>query len=68
MAVHTASNMAKWSRHKRGVRLRNVTAAIHWDRWGKDEVGLEDRAAILSRSGLTCTAAQLEKFAEDRGL
>lgn len=57
-----------WRKYKKGVRIRNIAAAMHWDKWNKEGVPVADRAAILTASGFPCTASQLARFAEERGL
>jgi hypothetical protein len=68
MAAHISCNGETWSKHKNGVRVRNIIAAMVWDRWNKERIPVADRAEILTASGFPCTAAQLSKFAEDRGI
>lgn len=68
MAAHLSCDGGTWSNHKKGVRVRNIIAAMHWDRWNREGVPMVDRAEILTASDFPCTAAQLAKFAEDRGI
>jgi hypothetical protein len=68
MAAHLGINSETWRKHKNGVRLRNIIAAMHWDRWNKELVPIAERAGIITAGGFQCTAAQLSKFAEDRGI
>jgi hypothetical protein len=67
MEAHLSADGPAWKVHKKGVRVRNVIAAIRWDQWNADGVPLDERAEILALYGHPCTAAQLAKFAEDRG-
>lgn len=68
MAVHLSADGSAWRAHKKGVRARNVVAAIRWDRWERDGVSLDERAEFLTANGYPCSAGQLGKFAQDRGL
>jgi hypothetical protein len=68
MSAHLSCDGAKWSSYKKGVRVRNIIAAMHWDQWNKENVSLEDRASFLVERGKPCTAAQLQRFAEERGI
>ncbi len=54
--------------HKGGVRIRNIIAALHWNVWDILGTSIEDRARILTSHGHKCNAAQLTRFAIDRGL
>lgn len=68
MGVHLRNDGEAWSRHKKGVRVRNIAAAMHWDEWERTGVSMEERANYLTGIGRPCTAAQLARFAEERGL
>lgn len=68
MGIHLRNDGEAWSRHKKGVRVRNIAVAMHWDEWERNGVNMEERAALLTRMGQPCTAAQLARFAEERGL
>lgn len=68
MAAHLSCDGDALSKHKKGVRVRNIIAAMHWDQWTKEGVPVAERAEILTASGFPCTASQLAKFADDRGL
>lgn len=68
IAAHLNCDGETWGKHKNGVRVRNIIAAMHWDRWNREGVPMADRAEILTASDFPCTAAQLAKFAEDRGI
>jgi hypothetical protein len=68
MAAHISGDGEKWSKHKNGVRVRNIIAAMHWDRWNKEGLSLEGRARFIAERGRPCTASQLARFAEERGI
>lgn len=68
MAVDVKSHMDRWLSHKNGVRLRNMVAALHWDRWDRENLSIEDRVAILATAGIASTPRQLNKFRADHGL
>jgi hypothetical protein len=57
-----------WIAHKGGVRMRNLIAALLWDRWNQVGLNLAERTEKLALAGFPCTARQLEKFAEEYGL
>lgn len=67
MSAHLGCEGEKWSKYKNGVRIRNIFAAMYWDQWSREGVSIEDRATIMTLNGYPCTAAQLVKFANDRG-
>jgi len=68
MSPHLGCDGEQWSKHKQGVRVRNIIAAMHWDKWNKEGLSLEDRARFIGERGRQCTAPQLARFAEGRGI
>ena len=68
MEVHISSRTGEWSAHKNGVRIRNLTTALFWDKWNREELTIEERVAALTDSGFPCTRRQLEKFVADHAL
>ena len=67
-SVYITGDGEAWRKYKKGVRIRNLAIAMHWDQWERDDVPLETRSELLTQSGFPCTAKQLARFAEDRGL
>lgn len=57
-----------WIAYKNGVRMRNLLAALLWDRWNQGGWSLAVRTEKLALVGFPCTTRQLEKFAEEYGL
>ena len=68
MSAHASCRLDEWVAHKNGVRIRNLAAALAWDRWNLEGLDLEARVARLDACGYRCTVRQLARFMDDHGL
>jgi hypothetical protein len=68
LSIHTIYSPISWATHKKGMRMRNIFVFMAWDRWNRENLSMNDRAATLASFGIIWTGRQIAKFASEHGL